>query len=94
MFRLVVAAAITAAFLTYARSENLLDRASVLGSCVAMSAAAPLDHQWWECRAGELTGFPDLSKDGCNRGIMRGEVRYWLCPTALAVRAAGEPDSR
>ena len=94
MFRFIVAAAIIGAFLAFAKSENVLDRAGIVGSCAAMTAAAPLDHQWWKCRPGQLTGYPDLSKDGCDRGIMRGKVRYWLCPTALSVRAAGEPDSR
>lgn len=90
MFRFIVAAAIVVALLAYAKHERLLDRAGIVGSCSALTVSAPLDRQWWECRRGELTGYPDLSTDGCNRGVLRGEVRYWLCPTALAARASGK----
>ena len=34
---------------------------------------------------GRLSGYPDLSKDACKRGDLRGEVRYWLCPAELVV---------
>ena len=90
MLRFIVAAAIIGALLVYAKQERLLDRAGIVGSCVALTSPAPLDRQWWECRPGELTGYPSLAKDGCSRGILRGEVRYWLCPTALAARASAE----
>ena len=94
MFRFIVAAAIVVALLAYAKQERLLDRAGIVGSCTALTRSAPLDRQWWECRRGQLTGYPNLSQDGCSRGVMHGEVRYWLCPVALAVRASDESTSR
>lgn len=95
MFRFVVAAAIVASLLAYAKEERVLDRAGILGSCTPLTAAAPDESQWWECRPGELTGYPELSQDGCKRGDLRGEVRYWLCPAALvAGRSGGETDTR
>ncbi len=37
----------------------------------------------WSADPGDLTGYPDLSQDACTRGALRGDVRYWHCPTAL-----------
>jgi hypothetical protein len=90
LFRFLVAAALIGSLLAFAKERHIVNRAGIVGSCAALTASAPLDRQWWECRPGRLTGYPDLSNDGCNRGIMRGEVRYWLCPTALAARASDE----
>lgn len=95
MFRFLVAVAIIGAVLAYVKTEHVLDRAGILGSCTPLSATAPIDSQWWACKPGELTGYPDRSKDGCKRGVMRDEVRYWLCPDALASgREQAEPATR
>ena len=60
-------------------------KSAVLGSCAPLVAKAPHDGQWWECKPGRLSGYPDLTKDACKRGDMRGQVRYWLCPAELVV---------
>lgn len=83
MSRVVVVAALVASLLAFAKEERLLDRTGLLGSCVELAAPAPEGGQWLECRPGELTGYPDLSRDSCQRGGMRGEIRYWVCPTTL-----------
>lgn len=83
MPRIAVAAALIASFLALAKSERLLDRAGLLGSCSELAAPAPDGGRWLACKPGDLTGYPDLSQDSCTRGGMRGEVRYWICPTAL-----------
>jgi len=83
MSRIVFAAALIAAVLAFAKHERVLDRTGLLGACSSVAAPAPEGGQWLECRPGELTGYPDLSQDSCTRGGMRGEVRYWVCPTAL-----------
>lgn len=83
MFRFLVAAAIIGSLLAYAKGHEVLDRTGMLGSCSPMTATAPKDYEWWECRPGKLTGYPDRSKENCTRGVMRGEVRYWLCPAPL-----------
>jgi hypothetical protein len=95
LLRLAVAAAIVASLLAFAKEERVLDRAGILGSCAALTVPAPNESQWWACRPGDLTGYPDLSKDACKRGSLRGEVRYWLCPAALiAGRGSEEADTR
>lgn len=83
MARVLVVAILIASLLAVAKEERVLDRTGLLGSCSAVEAAAPAGGQWLACRPGELTGYPDLSKDSCSRGGLRGEVRYWVCPTPL-----------
>jgi len=90
MSRIAVVAALIASLLAFARAEHVLDRTGLLGSCTALSAPAPEGGEWLECRPGELTGYPDLSKDSCQKGGLRGEARYWICPTALV--AGRSPD--
>lgn len=95
MSRIVFAAALIASALALAKHERVLDRTGLLGSCSALAAPAPEGGQWLECRPGELTGYPDLSKDSCTRRGMRGEARYWVCPTALvAGRSSDEAATR
>ena len=91
MTRIVFAAAMIASVLALAKHEQVLDRTGLFGSCSALAAPAPEGGQWLECRPGELTGYPDLSQDSCTKRGMRGEARYWVCPTALV--AARAPDS-
>jgi hypothetical protein len=94
MFRFLVAAALIGSVLFYAKEQHVLDRAGILGSCAPLTVAAPKDSVWWECRPGKLTGYPDRSKDNCTRGVLRGEVRYWLCPAPLvAGRRSDAPDT-
>jgi hypothetical protein len=81
MFRYGLAAALTVSGVAFAHSQHVLDKTGLLGSCTALVAAAPNDGQWLACRAGALTGFPDLRHDACAQGDLRGDVRYWLCPS-------------
>jgi hypothetical protein len=83
MSRIVFGAAMIASILALARHEHALDRTGMFGSCSALSAPAPQGGRWLECRPGKLTGYPDLSQESCSRRGLRGEVRYWICPTAL-----------
>jgi hypothetical protein len=83
MFRTTLAAALVASALAAAHHERLLDRAGLLGSCTTLKASTEDGSQWLECRPGDLTGYPDLSQDACTRGALRGDVRYWHCPSAL-----------
>ena len=91
MSRIVLAAAMIASALALAKHERVLERAGLLGSCSALAAPAPAGGQWLACRPGELTGYPDLSQDSCARRGLRGEVRYWLCPTALVAGRSPHP---
>jgi hypothetical protein len=83
MFRTFVAAALVASALAGAQRVDVFDRAGLLGACTPAATQTADGGQWLECRPGSLTGYPDLSQDACSRSILRGEVRYWLCPTAL-----------
>ena len=83
MFRTTLAAALVASVLAAAHHERVLDRAGLLGSCTTLKASAEDGGQWLECKPGDLTGYPDLSQDACTRGALRGDVRYWHCPSAL-----------
>ena len=83
MFRTTLAAALVASVLAAAHHERVLDRAGLLGSCTALAVTTEDGGQWLECRPGDLTGYPDLSQDACTRGAMRGELRYWVCPSML-----------
>ena len=95
MSRIVFAAAMIASVLALAKHERVLDRTGMFGSCAQLAAPAPEGGQWLECRPGRLTGHPDLSQDSCMRGGLRGEARFWICPTALvAVRSPHEQPTR
>ena len=82
MLRTTVVVALVASALAAAHHERVFDRVGLLGSCSAV-ASTPEGGQWLECRAGSLTGYPDLSQDSCTAGGTRGEARYWRCPTPL-----------
>ena len=92
MSRIVLAAAMIASVLAFARHERVLDRTSLLGTCSTLTTPAPAGGQWVECRPGTLTGYPDLSQNSCSRRGLRGQSRYWVCPTALV--AARSPDGQ
>jgi hypothetical protein len=92
MSRIVLAAAMIASILALAKHEHAVDRTGMFGSCAALSAPAPQGGRWLECRPGRLSGYPDLSQDSCSRRGMRGEARYWICPTALV--AARSPNEK
>jgi hypothetical protein len=95
MSRIIFFAALIASAVALVRNEHVLERSGMFGSCTSLSAPAPAGGEWLECRPGELTGYPDLSKDSCSRRGMRGEARYWICPTALiAARAPSERPTR
>ena len=95
MSRIVFAAAMIATVLALAKQERVLDRTGMLGSCSSLAAPAPAGGRWLACRPGSLTGYPDLSQDSCTRRGLRGDTRYWVCPTALvAARAPNERPTR
>jgi hypothetical protein len=88
VFRCGVAAALIVSAAGAANSQGLLHRRARL----VRSARRPRPHgaQWWECKPGAASVYPDLSKDSCRQGDLRGEVRYRLCPAQLAVTRSTE----
>lgn len=93
MSRILFAAAMIASVLALAKQERMVERTGLFGSCSGLTAPAPEGGQWLECRPGRLTGYPDLSQDSCTRRGLRGESRYWICPTALVAARSphGQP---
>jgi hypothetical protein len=85
VFRYGVAAALIVSAAAAANSQGLLHKAASVGSCAPLVAQAPRGGQWWECKPGAANAYPDLAKDSCRQGDLRGEVRFWLCPAGLAV---------
>jgi hypothetical protein len=90
VFRYGVAAVLIVSAAAAANSQGLLHRAAALGSCAPLVAQAPHGAQWWECTPGRASVYPDLSKDSCRQGDLRGDVRYWLCPAGLTVSRLSE----
>jgi hypothetical protein len=90
VFQYGVVAALIVSAAAAADSQGLLHRAASLGSCAPLVAQAPHGAQWWECKPGAASGYPDLSKDSCRQGDLRGDVRYWLCPAGLTVTRSRE----
>ena len=90
MLRFALIAALLAAGLAYGKHDRTLERAGLLGSCAHVAGALPDGGEWQACRSGRLTGYPDLSRDGCVALSEVGELRYWRCPASLV----GSRDTR
>lgn len=83
MLRFAVLIVLVAAALTAVKREHVLERAGLLGSCSAVADPGDPTGQWQACRAGRLTGFPDLTRDSCAQQAVQPEVVYWRCPAPL-----------
>lgn len=83
MLKFALIAALIAAGLAYGKHDRTLERAGLLGSCVRVAGALPDGGEWRACRPGRLTGYNDLSRDGCVASGGDSDLRYWRCPAAL-----------
>lgn len=83
MVKIALAAALIAAALHGVKSERVLERAGLFGSCSAVAGAASDTGGWMACSAGRLSGYPDLSRDSCKLGGTRERIVYWRCPSEL-----------
>ena len=83
MLRFALIAALVAAGLAYGKQDRTFERAGLLGSCAHVAGALPDGGEWQACRSGRLTGYPDLSRDGCVALSQVGELRYWRCPATV-----------
>jgi hypothetical protein len=93
MIRVVLVAALVAAALYGVRSQRVLERAGLFGSCSAV-ASVPSDQGWMACRSGRLSGYPSLAHDACKHVGDRDGLAYWRCPTRLvSSRAAADRPS-
>jgi hypothetical protein len=86
VFRIAVVVSLAFLALNVAKREQLVQRASLLGGCAPVQVSAPAaagDH-WRACRAGRLTGAPDLSPR-CTSAGTTASAHLWRCPaTAYA----------
>jgi len=91
MLKFAVFAALLAAGLAYGKHDHVLERAGLLGSCVRVAGALPDGGEWRACSPGKLTGYNDLSRDGCVAHGGDGELRYWRCPASLVGSRVARP---
>lgn len=79
-----VAAAI-AALLIFAKQDRWFQRAGLLADCTHVGAppGSSPGGQWWSCREGALSGFPNLRRDNCESRGFSGNVELWYCPVAI-----------
>ena len=85
MFRYGVAAALIVSAAAAANSQGLLHRPPHSARALRLSPRRPTVLSGGNASPGQLSGYPDLSKDSCRQGDLRGDVRYWLCPAGLTV---------
>ena len=90
MLRIVLVTAVIAGLFILVKSENVLERTGLVGSCTPMQTAGPENGQWWACRSGHLGDAPDLWRDSCTRGERRDDVRYWRCPVSMLQERSGD----
>jgi hypothetical protein len=90
MLRIVLITAVIAGLLILVRSEDVLERTGLVGSCTPVATAGPENGQWWACRSGHLGDAPDLWRESCSRGGRSGDVRYWRCPASLLTERSSD----
>lgn len=83
MLKFALYAALLAAGLAYGKQERVLERAGLLGTCAPVAGAVPDGGEWLACKPGSLTGYSDLSRDGCTPQGGAGDIRYWRCPASV-----------
>jgi hypothetical protein len=88
MLRIVLTTAVVAALLILAKSERVLERTGIVGTCTPVAVVGADGGQWWACRSGHLFDAPDLWRESCTEGERRDDVRYWYCPTSLMIERA------
>ncbi len=84
MLRIALLLCVVVVAFAAVKRERVLERAGLLASCSAVSVPADPAAEWQACRAGRLTGYPDLSRDSCTPQGIQQSVAYWRCPAPLA----------
>ena len=83
MLRIVLVTVAVVWLLIFVKSQNVLERTGLVGTCEPVATAGPENGQWWACRSGRLGDAPDLWRESCSRGGREGDVRWWNCPTSV-----------
>ena len=63
MFRIILITAAIAGSLILVKSEGVLERTGLVGSCAPVATASTENGQWWACRSGHLGDAPDLWRE-------------------------------
>lgn len=84
--KIAIIAAAFAGLLGLARNQMWFERAGLMAECkvTATPYAAPAGGQWWACREGAISGFPNLRRDHCDSKGVTGRIELWHCPVAIA----------
>lgn len=85
MLRIVLITAAIAGVLVLAKSERVLERTGIVGTCAPAAAVGADGGQWWACKSGHLFDAPDLWRESCTEGERNGDVRYWHCPSSVLI---------
>ena len=81
MLRVLIAAALIVAALTFVKDQRVLQRSGLLGYCTSYAPAG--SGEWRACHTGKLSGAPDLTRSSCTVGRHVGSVDYWRCPAKV-----------
>lgn len=87
LLRIFAVGAVLAGIMIAAHDHRLLARVHVVGSCTTLSTAAD-GSQLRSCVAGQLSGKPDLTSEGCTEAGARAAAELWHCPAPLAANVA------
>lgn len=83
MLRIALLLCVVAVAFATVNRAHLLEQAGLTGSCTVVATPADPASEWRACKAGRLTGAPDLSRGGCTRGGVYAGSEYWRCPAPL-----------
>jgi hypothetical protein len=89
MLRIVVYGLCLIALLITVKSQQVLQRAHLVGSCSTVAHAVD-GSEWRSCVPGRLSGRPGLRLDSCTDWGLYGTAEYWNCPAELDNRAQPE----
>jgi len=85
MLRIVTVGALFIGLLIAIKSQQLLQRAHLVGVCATVARAAD-GSEWRSCVPGRLSGRPGLTLDGCTDVGLRGSGELWRCPAPVGDR--------
>ena len=79
LMRIALIGVVVVAVLGVAKHEQWFERAGVTGRCALIATPTGQTGQWWTCRQGILTGFPNMPADRCQTDGYAGERQVWRC---------------
>ena len=84
--KIAIVVAAIAGLLGVARNQMWFERVGLMAECKV--TATPFGEQgggqWWACREGAISGFPNLRRDHCETKGVTGRIELWYCPVAIA----------